>query len=273
MQHLDCADLPFQTCKWVCSKSFFPSCSFPFESLLESVNSFLISTVSRVANNALPATFAIHRALKTELSVENRIGATFGKVYCGVVGGVRRHEFAVMGAPVNLAARLMASKVNKGILVDEAVGQQAGNRFHFKNLPPVQAKGYDKPVAILEPLAAVSNKFKKRSYPLTGRREEKLVITTVADKMLEDRKRAAESSMVFLMGESGSGKSALAASVVEDIRKMHCGDSSREHSIVLAARSTSNETQQRIPLRLVTHVHTCMICFVYACSSNLVLSL
>jgi hypothetical protein len=49
-----------------------------------------------VANNALPATFAIHRALKTELNVECRIGATFGKVYCGVVGGVRRHEFAGM---------------------------------------------------------------------------------------------------------------------------------------------------------------------------------
>lgn len=55
----------------------------------------------RVENNCLPATFAIHRALKTELNVDNRIGATFGKVYCGIVGGVRRHEFACMGAPVS----------------------------------------------------------------------------------------------------------------------------------------------------------------------------
>ena len=53
--------------------------------------------------------------MKQELNVDNRVGATFGKVYCGVVGGLRRHEFAVMGAPVNLAARLMGSKVNKGI--------------------------------------------------------------------------------------------------------------------------------------------------------------
>lgn len=50
---------------------------------------------------ALPATFAIQRALQDELKVESRIGATFGKVYCGVVGGVRRHEFAAMGAPVS----------------------------------------------------------------------------------------------------------------------------------------------------------------------------
>jgi class 3 adenylate cyclase len=53
-----------------------------------------------VENNCLPATFAIKRALMAELNVDCRIGATFGKVYCGVVGGVRRHEFACMGAPV-----------------------------------------------------------------------------------------------------------------------------------------------------------------------------
>ena len=56
----------------------------------------------RIENNCLPATFAIHSALTNELKVENRIGATFGKVYCGIVGGVRRHEFACMGAPVSI---------------------------------------------------------------------------------------------------------------------------------------------------------------------------
>jgi hypothetical protein len=199
-----------------------------------------------VANNALPATFAIHRALKNELNVVNRIGATYGKVYCGVVGGIRRHEFAVMGAPVNLAARLMASKVNNGILVDEAVGQQAGSRFSFKTLPPVQAKGYDKPVPILEPIGATVVKKRKTSYPFTGRAEEKRAIASVAHAMLE-KPTDSLNSMVFLMGESGVGKSALAAAVVEEIRK---GNSANEgKKIIVAARSTSDETQQRIPLR------------------------
>jgi class 3 adenylate cyclase len=62
-----------------------------------------------VANNALPAAFAINRCLKDELSVENRIGCTFGKVYCGVVGGIRRHEFAVLGAPCNLVSKLFCA--------------------------------------------------------------------------------------------------------------------------------------------------------------------
>jgi hypothetical protein len=201
-----------------------------------------------VSNNGLPAVFAIHRALKTEIQVESRIGATFGKVYCGVVGGVRRHEFAVMGAPVNLAARLMASKVNNGILVDEAVrSQDTDGRYEFKALPPVKAKGYSKPVPILQPteVRAVVRK-KKSSFPFTGRAEEKKAILTSAQTILDDPINSS-SSMVFLMGESGMGKTALALSVIDDIRKT----ATVNDKTVVAARSTSTETEQRIPLRYV----------------------
>jgi hypothetical protein len=65
-----------------------------------------------VENNCLPATFAIHRALRSELNIDNRIGATFGKVYCGVVGGLRRHEFACMGAPVSTDRCACQERVN-----------------------------------------------------------------------------------------------------------------------------------------------------------------
>ncbi len=198
----------------------------------------------RVANNGLPATFAIHRALKTELNVENRIGATFGKVYCGIVGGVRRHEFAVMGAAVNLAARLMSSKENNGILVDEAVRAQAGTRFAFRSLPPVKAKGYDKPVPILEPLHSLEKRKKKSSITFVGRKAEKASITSIAEKILESPLQS-QSSMVFLMGELGMGKSALALSVITDVKKL----AEDKRSIIATARSTSTETEQRIPLR------------------------
>jgi chromosomal replication initiation ATPase DnaA len=201
----------------------------------------------RVENNCLPATFAIHEALKTELKVENRIGATFGKAYCGVVGGVRRHEFAVMGAPVNLAARLMASKVNKGILVDEAVKKQCGGRYSFKNLPPVKAKGYAKPVPILEPInaaAAESKKRKKSSWPFIGRKVEKRAIVSIARGIIEEPD-ISQGSVIFLTGESGMGKSALAHTVMEELKQKNCDG----ESTVITAWSTSNETEQRIPLR------------------------
>lgn len=197
-------------------------------------------------NNGLPAAFAIHRALKSEVGVDNRIGCTFGKVYCGVVGGVRRHEFAVMGAPVNLAARLMGSKVNNGILVDEAVREQCIGRYSFKHLPPVTAKGYDKPVPILEPIQmeAKASKKKKSSFPIIGRRTEKRTVLSVARGIIEEPS-ISQSTMIFLTGESGMGKTALAITILEELKK----NFAEEKSIIVTARSTSTETEQRIPLR------------------------
>ena len=50
-----------------------------------------------VTEKGLPATIAIHEALKIDLDVVCRIGSTFGKAYVGVVGSAHRHEFAVLG--------------------------------------------------------------------------------------------------------------------------------------------------------------------------------
>lgn len=58
-----------------------------------------------VGERALPCTIALHNAFQFEMGIESRIGATFGDVYCGAVGGEKRHEYAVMGPSVNLAAR------------------------------------------------------------------------------------------------------------------------------------------------------------------------
>jgi Adenylate and Guanylate cyclase catalytic domain len=74
-----------------------------------------------VEERGLPCISNIKKLIKTELELNCRVGATFGKVYCGIVGASNRHEYAILGSPVNLAARLMSTKDNNGILVDEAV--------------------------------------------------------------------------------------------------------------------------------------------------------
>ena len=116
-----------------------------------------------VPENALPATLAIHSSLKSELGVENKIGATFGKVYCGVVGGVHRHEYAVLGPSVNLAARLMASKENTGVLVDEAVQSHAKAKFNFRSHTHIKAKGYAALVPTFEPIDPINQKVSSTS--------------------------------------------------------------------------------------------------------------
>jgi hypothetical protein len=195
-----------------------------------------------VTNHALPATFAIHNALKNELHVDNKIGATCGKAYCGVVGGVHRHEFAVMGAPVNLAARLMHSKNNNGILVDEAIQAHADSRYAFKRLPPVEAKGYDKPVIIFEPLHAV-NKKRSVAHGFIGRHKDVAELTDVAKSIMRDPD---DSSTVigFIIGEPGIGKTALGLKVYEEMKLY----ASLHHQKIVYYRSTSNETEQRVPL-------------------------
>ena len=124
---------------------------------------------------------------------------------------------------------------------------QADTRFVFKSLPPVKAKGYDKPVPILEPSdAVIVTRRKKSTFPFTGRKEEKRVIIAAANAILENPV-GAQSSMVFLMGESGMGKTALALAVLDDIKKAPIGKT----KMIVTARSTSTETEQRIPLRYV----------------------
>ncbi len=70
---------------------------------------------------ALSFSFSIHKALEEDLGIKSSVGATLGKVYCGVVGGLEHHEFAVLGPSVNLAAHLMACGKNPGVLVDKTV--------------------------------------------------------------------------------------------------------------------------------------------------------
>ena len=149
-----------------------------------------------------------------------------------------------MGAPVNLAARLMESPMNKGMLVDEAVRTQADARYAFRSLPPVQAKGYDKPVSICEPLHVLSSNRKKGAFfPFTGRQDERKEIFGVACEIM-DAPHAAPSSVINLIGESGIGKSALGIAVINQV-KLEC--LKRKKKLVVS-RSTSTESEQRIPL-------------------------
>ena len=167
---------------------------------------YLTAGPFRITNNALPATFDIHKALFEELGVQTRVGATFGQVYCGTIGGIQRHEFSVLGSAVNLAARLMESPMNTGILVDEAVRSQAGSHFEFRSKRPIKAKGYDKPVITFEPLQAFSTRKKGGAlHQFAGRSEERNEILACAAEIL-DGPASAQSFIINLIGESGIGK-------------------------------------------------------------------
>uniref|UniRef100_A0A7S4W7A5 Guanylate cyclase domain-containing protein n=1 Tax=Ditylum brightwellii TaxID=49249 RepID=A0A7S4W7A5_9STRA len=171
-----------------------------------------------ITEKGLPATIAIHDALKINLNVNSHIGATFGKAYCGVVGGSHRHEFAVLGSSVNLAARLMCSKDNPGILVDDAIRMMASSRFDFLLHPPVTAKGYSKPVPIFEPQSSIERQWNKVTN-FVGREAELKKLVCLSERFFQgdDQKKA---QMVFLQAHSGLGKSSLAMEAMNKIRRL-----------------------------------------------------
>lgn len=177
-----------------------------------------------VAEKGLPAAIALQDAFQFELDIDCRIGATVGRAYCGVVGGKKRHEFAILGPSVNLAARLACSDKNEGILVDDAVRKAADDSFDFFTLEPVFAKGYSGLVPIFEPQAAIERRWKSVDH-FVGRGPELEKLVRVAKRQLSQkssRKSLAgkQPNMALIQAHSGLGKSSFAMQAVERIKKL-----------------------------------------------------
>ncbi|KAL3763332.1 hypothetical protein ACHAW5_010999 [Stephanodiscus triporus] len=201
-----------------------------------------------VAQRALPFSLSIHRALEEDLGVKSTVGATLGKVYCGVVGGLERHEFAVLGPSVNLAARLMASDKNHGVLVDKTVRLLTTQVF-FKPLPPVKAKGYDEPVPIFEPMKLASTRSLSDGHRMKAKNnffgragELKQILRIAKEVTLHD----STSKLLLVTAMSGSGKSTLMIQATELVRAMV----EKMHKQVIITRNISNEGDSMIPFSI-----------------------
>ncbi|GAX16256.1 adenylate cyclase 10 [Fistulifera solaris] len=170
-----------------------------------------------VTERALPATMLIQKALEVKFGVKAKIGATFGDVYCGAVGGSMRHEYAVMGPSVNLAARLMHSPDNPGVLVDNRVRQVASRSYAFEALPAIKAKGYSEPVPIFVPMSVSERTWGTFEPNFVGREKEiREVVQLAHDTMISPQ---SESKFILADGVSGMGKTSFLVHTLESIRQ------------------------------------------------------
>ncbi|KAK1736676.1 adenylate/guanylate cyclase domain-containing protein [Skeletonema marinoi] len=170
-----------------------------------------------IAHHAIPVTLSICESLLEELGVKTTAGATFGKVYCGVVGGSKRHEFAALGPSVNLAARLMSPKTNSGVILVDKNVRLLTSQIFFKPLPAVKAKGYTESVPIFEPVMAGENEWGQTKTNIVGRETEMKEIMRVAKDMALSR---IASKFLFVSAASGTGKSTLMVQSTERVRAM-----------------------------------------------------
>lgn len=89
---------------------------------------------------------------ENEPRIEVGIGIHTGDAYAGNMGAEDRLNYTVVGANVNLAARLCSVATPMQILVSEETYNSLTNteKFHFQKLPAVSLKGIDTPVPVYE---------------------------------------------------------------------------------------------------------------------------
>ena len=157
------------------------------------------------AFRAVCTALALRDELRT-VGLQPSFGVTTGKLFCGGYGGTDRQTYSVIGASVNLAARLMEHA--KGhVLCDERTRISVADRVAFGVAEEVHLRGIRDAVRAHPALRVAaaglpSDQPRRFATMLVGRERERLIMQRrIAD--------VASGGLLLLEGEAGIGKSRL----------------------------------------------------------------
>jgi len=95
----------------------------------------------------------LNEGMAPEDQMEFRVGMHSGKVIAGDIGSVRRSDYTVLGATVNLASRMESSVAKPGqIIVTDTTYEATKDRFEFRLVGEFQPKGISRIVRAYEVL-------------------------------------------------------------------------------------------------------------------------
>jgi adenylate cyclase len=96
--------------------------------------------------------FNQERAAENKRGFEIGIGINTGDVVAGYLGSSKAMQYTVIGAPVNLAARLCSQAKGMQVIISEPTWLRVKDNFEVRELEPVKPKGIGHPVRIFEVL-------------------------------------------------------------------------------------------------------------------------
>jgi adenylate cyclase len=96
--------------------------------------------------------FNEERVAGGQVSFEIGIGINTGEVVAGYIGSSKAMQYTVIGAPVNLSARLCSAAQGMQILIAENTWRQVKDYFEVRELEPIKPKGIAQPVRVFEVL-------------------------------------------------------------------------------------------------------------------------
>ncbi|KSV68341.1 hypothetical protein N182_33490 [Sinorhizobium sp. GL2] len=139
-------------------------------------------------------------------------GISTGESFCGALGASHRADYTVVGAAVNMAARL-ASVAAGRILVDQATAKETASQIAFSGPWSLAIPGVRGGVSAFAPIAETVATIDTKSPALLNRAAE----MTALSAYLESARRG-QSGIMIVKGDSGVGKSALLRAFVERCR-------------------------------------------------------
>ncbi len=174
----------------------------------------------RAVRAGLDIVAAVGRLDVKSTRLQTRVGIATGLVVVGdVIGEGPAQEQLAVGETPNLAARLQAVAEPDAVVIAGGTHRLVGKLFDYRDLGPIDAKGFPRPVAAWQVLRAsiLASRFEALRGTslsrLVGRDEE-------IDLLLRRwvRAKAGHGQIVVVSGEPGVGKSRIVAALAEHLR-------------------------------------------------------
>ena len=164
-----------------------------------------------------------HR-LGREIGLPQPIGVRVGVNTGPVAVGTSEDRNIVLGAEVNLAARLQQAAEPGEVLVGETTRQLAADAVVFGPPREIAAKGFEGDIRAW-PVEKLEARGSRRSIPLVNRRRELALLVDTFERVVE----TSRAHLVTLLGEPGIGKSRVVEEFLAQIpegTKVLAGESS-----------------------------------------------